>query len=205
MFYDAIENRHGLRHDPFKALIAPRPIGWISSISADGAVNLAPYSFFNAVSENPHILMFSSTGRKDSLTNIDETHEFVWNLATFPLREKMNLTSARVPHHVNEFELAGLTQAPCRLVKPPRVAESPASLECKHLRTIQLADLNGALIEHYLVLGQVVGVHIDDAFIHDGVIDATELKSLARLGYRDYTVVEDVFQMSRPKADAFAS
>jgi len=205
MFYDAIENRHGLRHDPFKALVAPRPIGWISSISAGGAVNLAPYSFFNAVSENPHILMFSSTGRKDSLGNIEETGEFVWNLATFPLREKMNLTSARVPHHVNEFELAGLTEAPSHMVKPPRVGESPAALECKLLRVVQLNDLSGELIEHYLVLGQVVGVYIDDGYIHEGVIDATELQSLARLGYRDYAVVDNVFQMTRPKADAFTS
>jgi len=202
MFYDAIENRHGLSHDPFKALIAPRPIGWISSVGADGAVNLAPYSFFNAVSENPHILMFSSTGRKDSLTNVEETGEFVWNLATYALRDKMNMTSAPAPRNVNEFELAGLTQAPCRLVSPPRVAETPVSLECKHLRTIDLADLDGVPVDRHMVLGQVVGVHIDDAFIHDGLVDTAALKPIARLGYKDYSVVEEVFQLTRPKAAA---
>lgn len=202
MFYDAIENRHGLRHDPFKTLIAPRPIGWISSMGADGSVNLAPYSFFNAVSENPHIVMFSSSGRKDSVTNVEETGEFVWNLVTYALKDKMNATSAAVPHNVNEFELAGLTPAPCRLVAPPRVGETPVALECKYLHTIDLVDLDGVPANRYMVLGQVVGVHIDDAFIHDGMVDVTELKPVARLGYRDYSVVEEVFQMTRPKVDA---
>lgn len=202
MFYDAIENKHGLRHDPFKALVAPRPIGWISSISADGLVNLAPYSFFNAISEKPHMVMFSSTGWKDSVANVAETGEFVWNLATYALRDKMNITSAPVPREVNEFKLAGLTMAPCRLVEPPRVAETPVSLECKHLRTIRLEDINGVAVDRYMVLGQVVGVHIDDRFIHDGVVDTAELGPLARLGYKDYSVVDKVFQLTRPKADA---
>jgi flavin reductase (DIM6/NTAB) family NADH-FMN oxidoreductase RutF len=202
MFYDAIRNDHGLPHDPFKALIAPRPIGWVSTLAADGRVNLAPYSFFNAVSEKPHILMFSSTGRKDSASNIEETGEFVWNLATYALRDKMNMTSAPVPRGVNEFELAGLTQAPCRLVSPPRVGESPAALECKHLQTIHLKDLNGVPVDRHMVLGQVVGVHIDDAYIHDGLVDTARLRPLARLGYKDYAVVDETFQLTRPKAAA---
>ena len=205
MFYDAIENEHGLRHDPFKALVAPRPIGWISSLAADGSVNLAPYSYFNAISEKPHMVMFSSTGWKDSAANVAETGEFVWNLATYSLREKMNLTSAPVPRNANEFELAGLTMTPCRLVAPPRVGESPVSLECKHLRTIHLEDISGVPVDRYMVLGQVVGVHIDDAFIHDGLVDTAELRPLARLGYKDYSVVEKVFQLTRPKADVLTS
>ena len=205
MFYDAIENDHGLRHDPFKALVAPRPIGWVSTIAADGAVNLAPYSFFNGVSESPHILMFSSVGWKDSVANVAETGEFVWNLATYPLKDKMNMTSAPAPRQVNEFELAGLTMAPCRLVKPPRVAETPVSIECRHLQTIHLKDMNGVAVERYMVLGQVVGVHIDDAYIHDGLVDTAQLRPLARLGYKDYSVVDEVFQLTRPKADALTS
>lgn len=198
MFYDAVKNAHGLRHDPFKALVAPRPIGWISTISREGHVNLAPYSFFNGISDNPHMVMFSSHGRKDSVRNCEETGEFVCNVATFALREKMNQTSAMVPHDVDEFGLAGLTPVPSRLVKAPWVAESPAALECKLLRVIQLEDIEGKTFDRYLVIGQVVGIHIDDAVIHDGMLDITELKTLGRLGYMDYTAVEKTFQMNRP-------
>ena len=202
MFYDAILNQHGLPYDPFKALVAPRPIGWISSLGADGSVNLAPYSFFNAISEKPYMVMFSSTGWKDSVSNVAETGEFVWNLVTVALKDKMNMTSAPVSRDVNEFEVAGLTQAPCWLVAPPRVGETPVALECKHLRTIDLKDINGVATDCHMVIGQVVGIHIDDAFIHDGVVDTTLLKPLARLGYRDYSAVEEVFQLTRPKASA---
>jgi flavin reductase (DIM6/NTAB) family NADH-FMN oxidoreductase RutF len=200
MFYDAVKNEHGLRHDPFKTIIAPRPIGWISTISREGHVNLAPYSFFNGISDNPHMVMFSSSGHKDSVRNCEETGEFVCNLATLALKDQMNLSSAVVPHDVNEFELAGLTPVASRLVKPPRVAESPAALECKVLRIIQLEDIEGRAIEQYMTLGQVIGIHIDDAVIHDGMLDITELKNLGRLGYMDYTAVEKTFQMVRPKA-----
>ena len=198
MFYDAVKNAHGLRHDPFKALAAPRPIGWISTLDAQGRPNLAPYSFFNAISDNPHIVVFSSSGWKDSVANVGETGEFVCNLATWDLREQMNQSSAAADHGVSEFELAGLTQADCRMVKAPRVAETPVAMECKHLQTIQLKDVDGTAVDRWLVMGQVVGIHIDDAFVRDGMIDVTQLKPLARLGYRDYSVVESVFQMTRP-------
>ncbi|AXS41089.1 flavin reductase family protein [Breoghania sp. L-A4] len=198
MFYDAAINAHGLRHDPFKALVAPRPIGWISSLDAEGRPNLAPYSFFNAISDNPHIVIFSSTGWKDSVQNVAETGEFVCNLATWDLREAVNATSAPAGHGVSEFELAGLTQAPCTMVKAPRVAETPVAMECKHLQTIHLKDVDGKDVDRWMVMGQVVGIHIDDAFIHDGMVDITELKPLARLGYKDYSIVDSVFQMARP-------
>ncbi len=200
MYYDAIVNDHGLPHDPFKALVAPRPIGWISSLAADGAVNLAPYSFFNALSNRPNIVMFASNVYKDSVRNVDETGEFVCNMATYALREPMNATSAPVGPDVNEFEIAGLTPAPCRAVKPPRVAESPAALECRHLQTIELNDLNGQSVGSWVVLGQVVGIHIDDEVIVDGAVDVTRYKPLARLGYTDYVAVDTVFSIARPSA-----
>ena len=141
MFYETIANKHGLKHDPFKALVAPRPIGWISTVGKDGICNIAPYSFFNAVGEKPHYVIFSSAGRKDSLLNIEETGEFVCSLATWDLRFNMNMTSAAVPHGVDEFPIGDLTAAPSRLVKPPRVKESPAALECKHWKTVDLPPL----------------------------------------------------------------
>ena len=198
MFYDAIENAHGLRHDPFKALVSPRPIGWISSLDKDGRLNLAPYSYFNAVSDRPHIVMFSSSGRKDSVANVEETGEFVCSLATFDLRDRMNQSSAPYPREISEFREAGLETAPSRLVKPPRVAASPVALECRYLRTIALADENGAPAESWVVLGQVVGIHIDDALITDGMVDITRARPIARLGYMDYAVVDAVFAMPRP-------
>lgn len=205
MFYDAVKNAHGLRHDPFKAIVAPRPIGWISTLDAEGRANLAPYSFFNAVSDNPHVVMFSSTGWKDSAANVEATGEFVCNLATWDLREQMNATSTPAEHGVSEFELAGLTPAECRIVKAPRVAETPIAMECKHLSTTRLKTIEGEEVDRWVVMGQVVGIHIDDAFIHDGMIDVTELKPLARLGYKDYSVVESVFQMVRPAGGGSAS
>lgn len=198
MIYDAIENKHGLRHDPFKAIVSPRPIGWISSLDAQGRANLAPYSFFNAVGDRPPVVMFSSSGWKHSVTNVEATGEFVCNLATYDLREKLNQTSAPYVEGESEFEAVGLTPVPSSVVKPPRVAETPIALECRHLQTVRIHDLDGKPVDQWMVLGQVVAVYIDDAVIHDGLIDVTELKPLARLGYRDFSAVTEVFQMTRP-------
>jgi flavin reductase (DIM6/NTAB) family NADH-FMN oxidoreductase RutF len=198
MFYDAVANTHGLQWDPFKALVAPRPIGWISTLGNNGVVNLAPYSFFNAVSTDPHFVMFSSGGRKDSQRNAEETGEFVCSIATYDLREAMNHTSQHVGPEVDEMELAGLTAAPSKLVAPPRVAESPVAFECRYWRTVELPGANGGPGDHAIVLGQVVGVHIDDAVIVDGKVDVTKLKPIARLGYGDYAVIDEVFELTRP-------
>jgi len=198
MFYDAVTNTHGLRWDPFKALVSPRPIGWISTLGANGVVNLAPYSFFNAVSTDPHYVMFSSGGRKDSQRNAEETGEFVCSLATYDLRDAMNRTSQHVAPEVDEMALAGLTPAPSKLVAPPRVAESPVAFECKYWRTIELPGPDGGPGTHAIVLGQVVGVHIDDAAIVGDKVDVTRLKPIARLGYGDYAVIDEVFELSRP-------
>ncbi|GBE44406.1 flavin reductase like domain protein [bacterium BMS3Bbin10] len=197
MFYETNENKHGLARDPFKALVAPRPIGWISSLDADGIVNLAPYSFFNAISDRPPFVMFSSSGRKDSVRNIEATGEFVCSLATYELKEQMNTTSAMVGPEVDEMKLAGLTPAPCNLVKPPRVAESPVAFECKYYKTMVLPGLNGAE-GNLVVLGEVVGIHIDDDAIVDGRVDTAKMRPIARLGYMDYSVVDTVFSLDRP-------
>jgi flavin reductase (DIM6/NTAB) family NADH-FMN oxidoreductase RutF len=198
MFYDAVANTHGLQWDPFKALVTPRPIGWISTLGKNGVVNLAPYSFFNAVSTDPHFVMFSSGGRKDSQRNAEETGEFVCSLATYDLREAMNRTSEHVAPDVDEMVLAGLTPAPSKLVAPPRVAESPVAFECKYWRTIELPGPDGGPGTHAIVLGQVVGIHIDDAAIVGDKVDVTKLKPIARLGYGDYAVIDEVFELSRP-------
>lgn len=197
-FYDPREG-HGLAHDPFKAIVAPRPIGWISSVDAQGRVNLAPYSFFNGVCSNPPVVAFSSEGRKDSVANIEETGEFVCNLATLELAEAMNRTSAPVAHGVNEMELAGLEALPSKRVRPPRVARSPAALECKLLQVVRLNSLDGSQLGSHIVFGQVIGVHIDHAYLKHGQFDTAAAHSLARCGYRgDYTYVEHLFEMIRP-------
>ena len=200
MFYETTTNAHGLPHDPFKAIVTPRPIGWITSMSAKGEVNLSPYSFFNAVSERPHMVAFSSNGRKDAVTFIEETKEFVCNLATYDLRAQMNATSAALPRGENEMILAGLAAAPSRLVKPPRVAASPAALECKWLQTVPLVPLEGGEPGYFLVIGQVVGVYIDDNFIKDSIVDTAAMRPIARSGYRDYFVAtpETRFSITRP-------
>jgi flavin reductase (DIM6/NTAB) family NADH-FMN oxidoreductase RutF len=198
MFYDAVANSHGLEWDPFKALVSPRPIGWISTLSKNGVVNLAPYSFFNAVSTDPHFVMFSSGGRKDSQRNAEETGEFVCSLATYDLRHAMSRTSQQVGPEVDEMEMVGLSPAPSKMVAPPRVAESPVAFECKYWRTIDLPGPDGGPGTHAIVLGHVVGVHIDDAAIVDGKVDVTKLKPIARLGYGDYAVIDEVFELSRP-------
>jgi flavin reductase (DIM6/NTAB) family NADH-FMN oxidoreductase RutF len=202
VFYDAVKNDHGLPNDPFKAIVVPRPIGWISSLSPDGKANLAPYSYFNAFAQAPHYIAYGSGearagGRKDSLTNIEATGEFVLNLATWDLREQMNLSSANLPHGTDEFEFSGLTKTPARLVKPWRVAESPVSLECRHFKTVPLPGEDGRVDDH-LVIGRVIGIHIDDRFIKDGRVNTVAMKPIARLGYSEYAVVTEAFQMRRP-------
>jgi flavin reductase (DIM6/NTAB) family NADH-FMN oxidoreductase RutF len=199
MFYETAKNDHGLPYDPLKAIIAPRPIGWITSMAANGDINLAPYSYFNAFSTRPPIVGFSSESRKDSVDLVEETKEFVCNLATWDLRDAMNATSATLPRGVNEMEVAGLEAAPSRLVKPPRVAASPCALECKWLQTVQLRDLNGREIGRFLVIGQVVGIHIDDRYVTNGMLDTAAMKPIARCGYHDYAVVESVFSLTRPQ------
>jgi len=193
---------HGLLHDPFNAIVGPRPIGWISTASVQGQVNLAPYSFFNAFNYVPPIIGFSSIGFKDTVRNAQQTGEFVWNLATRALAEAMNMTCASVPPEVNEFELAGLTQAPSRLVAPPRVAQSPVSFECKVTQITQLQGADGVLVPTWLVLGEVVAVHILQSLIVDGVYDTAAAQPILRGGGpADYFTVgpEQLFRMHRPR------
>lgn len=198
-FYEPSKG-HSLPHDPFKAIVAPRPIGWISTRDAEGRVNLAPYSFFNAVCNRPPMVMFSSSGWKDTVANIQATGEFVCNLVTRPLAEKMNLTSAALPHGVSEFEFAGLATAPSRIVGPPRVAEAPAALECKLVQIIQLHAAGGAPLDQYLTIGEVVGVHLDRAYLKDGRFDLLATHPVQRTGYTaDYTEATTGFQIKRPQ------
>ena len=202
MFYK-IGEPHGLPHDPFKSCVVPRPIGWISTIGADGTVNLAPYSFFNGLAGEPPMVMFSSNGKqpfgpKDSLTNAEATGEFVCSMATWDLRDSMNRTSSMEPPEVNEFELAGLETEPSELVRPPRVKASPVHLECLYHTTVELpCDIEGG--RNAMCIGRVVGVHIRDEFMTHGMVDIARIRPLARLGYQDYTVAEKVFPLSRPK------
>jgi flavin reductase (DIM6/NTAB) family NADH-FMN oxidoreductase RutF len=205
LFYEPRSNNHGLPRDPFKSLVVPRPIGWISTINADGVVNVAPYSHFNICSIEPHAVMFSAGSkqgrdrRKDSQRNAEDIGEFVVNMATFELREKMNETSAPLEPDVSEAVAADLKMIPSRIVRPPRVAESPIQLECKHLMTIALPCAVPMGERNSIVIGEVVGVHIADEALKNGIIDVEKLRPLARLGYMDYSFVESVFQMMRPK------
>jgi flavin reductase (DIM6/NTAB) family NADH-FMN oxidoreductase RutF len=199
-FYDP-QGDHGLAHDPFKAILAPRLIGWIASRSAQGQVNLAPYSFFGAFAANPKIIGFSSESYKDTIRNIEETGEFTWNLTSLPLAEAMNRSAAPVGPEVNEFELAGLTQVPGRHVKVPRVGESPAALECKLLKVLQLDGLDGQRVKNWITFGQVVGVHIRHEYLSDGLFNLQAAQPILRAGYRgDYAVMGDMFEMLRPDA-----
>lgn len=197
MFYDT-PNGHGLPWDPFKAIISPRPIGWISTVDTDGRINLAPYSFFNAMASRPNMVGFTSEGLKHSPRNARDTGEFVFNLATLPLMEAMNKTSTELEDTVNEFEFAGLDMAPSHNVRAPRVAASPASLECKVVHFTEFEDVEGKKTDRYLVVGQVVGVHIDPAFIREGRFDAVKAQTIARCGYRDYALVDELFELLRP-------
>lgn len=198
-FYEPAKG-HGLAHNPFKAIVAPRPIGWISTVSAAGQVNLAPYSFFNAVCDIPPMLYFSTTGaRKDSLNNIEATGEFVVNFVGAAQAVAMNVTSASVAHGVDEFELAGLEHAPSKMVSPPRVSGAIAAMECKLTQIIHLVDSRGQQIDGWVTIGEVVGVHIDSAFLKDGIFDTAAARPIARCGYRgDYVEVNKIFEMIRP-------
>jgi flavin reductase (DIM6/NTAB) family NADH-FMN oxidoreductase RutF len=184
--------------DPFKAIVAPRPIGWISTRARDGRINLAPYSFFNGFNSVPPIVGFSSEGYKDSADFAKDSGEFVANLVSFDLMQKMNLTSAPLPRGTSEFGHAGLTMAPCRLVKAPRVAEAHAALECKVVDHVPLKNRHGEAIDSYLTLGEVIAFHIDDALIREGRFDTAAARPVARCGYFDYTVVEALMAMTRP-------
>jgi len=204
MFYRP-EDGHGLPHDPFKAIVVPRPIGWISSTGADGRDNLAPYSFFNGCGDNPPLVMFSQSGRKnrpelekDSIANIRQSGEFAANIVSAELAEKMNLTSGTYDAGIDEFELAGLEKAPCEVVAAPRVAAAPAALECRVVRIIDDLPSWHEHARNIVVIGQVVGVHIDERHIRDGRLDVLGYNPVARLGYMDYTTVSDVFSMERP-------
>ncbi|WP_036167610.1 flavin reductase family protein [Massilia sp. 9096] len=193
---------HGLPHDPFNAIVGPRPIGWIASKSGAGVLNLAPYSFFNAFNYIPPIIGFSSIGWKDSVRNIEETGQFVWNLATRDLAERMNQTCAAVPPEVDEFQLAGLTPAASRVVDVPRVLESPVAMECRLTQLIQLQRAGGAQVPSWLVLGEVVGVHIDRRLLKDGVYDTAAAGPILRGGGpADYFSIgpEQLFRMFRPQ------
>lgn len=202
MHYDTLKNEHGLPHDPFKAIVAPRPIGWIGSRSSKGIYNLAPYSYFNAIADKPYFVMFSSVAIKDSLKNIEETAEFTVSLATENLFDQMNGSSAPAGSDVDEFELAGLKSQIGKFVSAPFVAEAAAALECKHWKTIDLpnSDRNKGT-GNYVILGQVVGIYINDNFIKDGLFNASAARPLVRLGYMDYGVVgsENTFSKNRPK------
>jgi flavin reductase (DIM6/NTAB) family NADH-FMN oxidoreductase RutF len=185
-------------HDPFKALVAPRPIGWISTVSAAGELNLAPYSYFNAFSSNPPIVGFSSEGDKDSSTFAMETGEFVWSMATWDLRDQMNATAASLARGESEFAHARLEPAPSRLVRPPRVAASPAAFECRVTEMVKLKDVDGRDSGRRLVLGRVVGIYVDERFVSKGRVDSAAMRPIARGGYDEYSVVERVFSMPRP-------
>ncbi|MCT8997181.1 flavin reductase family protein [Chelativorans intermedius] len=198
MFYEP-KSGHGLPHDPFKAIVAPRPIGWISTRRPDGRFNLAPYSFFNAFSSNPYLVWFSSEGEKDSASIARQTGEFAVNLVSLSLAGKMNETAIDAPPDVSEFDLAGLTPAPCRNIACPRVAEAAATLECKVTEVLEPRDLQGRHAGVFVVTGEVVGVHVDDSMLVDGLFDVTRAQNLARLGYMDYAAVTETFSMRRPR------
>lgn len=211
MFYEPKKNDHGLPYNPYKSIVIPRPIGWISTISRDGVVNLAPYSQFNNLGYDPPYVMFSAGSkpddgaRKDSVLNATETGEFVCNLATWDLRDAVNATAQFVPAEVDEAQMAGLEMEPSQIVKPPRVAASPVHLECRFHQSVVLPGHSLANIVH-VVIGEVVGVHIrDDALTADGRLDVLKIKPIARLGYFDYTCIESVFTMepTGPKVEAF--
>ena len=200
MFYRPGQDDHGLPHNPFKAMVSPRPIGWISTLDEAGRANLAPYSFFNALADAPPMVMFSNTGTKpdqegakDSASNARRTGEFVVNIVSHALKDAMNVTSGAYEAGKDEFEIAGLEKAACETVAPPRVAAAPGAFECK---VWQVLDLPGQ--GNVAVIGEVVGVHINDVVLRDGIFDVLAYKPLARLGYRDYTAVSELFALNRP-------
>jgi len=198
MFYETAKG-HGLPHDPSKAIVSPRPVGWISTVSADGRLNLGPYSFFNMFTSKPFLVWFSSEGQKDSATFAGETGEFVVNLAGRDLMEKMVASSVDAPRGVSEFEYAGLTPEPSRLVRPPRVREALAALECKVTDIFTPKTWSGEPCDAVVVTGEVIGVHIDDSALVDGLFDVVKAGNVARLGYFDYLTVDHVVQRKRPR------
>jgi flavin reductase (DIM6/NTAB) family NADH-FMN oxidoreductase RutF len=206
MFYEPGKTDHGLRYDPFKSCVIPRPIGWISTLGPDGVANLAPFSQFNNLTFDPPYVMFAANqntegARKDSAHNAEQSGEFVWNMATWALREAVNRTAMEVPSDVDEFELAGLSKAPSRLVRAPRVAESPIHFECVYHSTLRLPGSAMGTVD--VVIGRVVAIHIaDDFLLPDGKIDVLRIRPIARLGYYDYTSIESVFEMRIPGGNA---
>jgi flavin reductase (DIM6/NTAB) family NADH-FMN oxidoreductase RutF len=207
MYYEPGKTDHNLPYDPFKSCVIPRPIGWISTLSREGVANLAPYSQFQNVTFSPPIVMFSANQdtkgrRKDSVRNAEETGEFVWNMATYALRDAVNISAEELPPEVDEFERAGLLKAPSRIVKAPRVAASPIQFECKYLNTLRFpgAPYFGTAD---VVFGQVVAVHIaDEVITAEGMVDVLKMQPLARMGYYDYTYVDNKFSMIIPGNNA---
>jgi len=201
MHYEPARESSGFPHSPFTSCCVPRPIGWISTVSARGVRNIAPFSQFQNVTFDPPTVLFSSCGtpNTDTARNVEETGEFVWNMATYDLREQMNATSATLARGDSEFAHAELELAPSRLVAPPRVAAAHVALECRVTQVVHLQDVDGDPAQNIVVFGQVVGVHVDEAFIVDGRVDLTRLRPIARCGYRgDYAVVDSLFEMLRP-------
>jgi flavin reductase (DIM6/NTAB) family NADH-FMN oxidoreductase RutF len=198
MFYQTATNAHGLAHDPFKAIVSPRPIGWIGSKGRNGAVNLAPYSYFNAISDHPKMVMFSSSGRKDTVRNAEETGVFTTSMVGRALAERMNMTSINAPYGESEFDIAGLTMMQGRIVDAPYVGEAYAALECNVTDVFEAKALDGSLSGSFVVIGQVMGIHIDEAAVRDGRLDMATAAPLARLGYMDYADAAKTFEMKRP-------
>jgi flavin reductase (DIM6/NTAB) family NADH-FMN oxidoreductase RutF len=198
MFYDTESNAHGMAHDPFKAIVAPRPIGWIGTKGRDGSVNLAPYSFFNAVGDRPKMVMFSSSGRKDSLRNAEETGVFTTSFASRALLQQMSQSSAAVPYGTDEFALAGLTAVDGRLVNAPYVGEAVAVLECRVTMVTTLNDIEGAETDSHVVFGQVMGIHIDESVIRGGRFDLALADPILRAGYMDYAGISSLIELARP-------
>ncbi|MDF1610006.1 flavin reductase family protein [Hoeflea sp. YIM 152468] len=198
MFYETKANAHGLPHDPFKAIVSPRPIGWIGTRGRDGSVNLAPYSYFNAISDRPKLVMFASSGRKHSLRNVEETGVFTTSMVGRALAEKMNLSSATAPYGDSEFDLAGLAMEEARLIDAPFVRDAHAALECKVTDIFEAKSLEGSPSGSFVVIGQVLGIHIDEAALTNGLLDMAAVAPVARLGYMDYSDASQTFQMNRP-------
>ena len=203
MFYESAKNDHGLAHDPFKSCVVPRPIGWISTISKDGIPNLAPYSQFQNLTFDPPYVMFAANqktdgSRKDTVVNTEQTGEFVYNMVSYDLKDAMNTTAQEIPPDADEFEVAGLTKEPSKLVKPFRVGESPVQFECRYYQTVRLPG-HGIMGTVDVVIGEVLGVHIKDEFIlPDGKINILKIKPIGRLGYYDYTCIDSIFEMVIP-------
>jgi flavin reductase (DIM6/NTAB) family NADH-FMN oxidoreductase RutF len=191
MFYEPGKKNHGLPHNPYDAIVGPRPIGWITSMNSKGEINLAPYSYFNSVSTDPPMVMFASDGRKDTIEFVEDTGEFVCNLAVWDLRIQVKDTSLSFARGMNEMAAVGLEPAPSVLIKPPRVKASPCALECKWLQTVRLTDLDNRLAPRFIAFGQVIGIHIDERFIKDGLLDTAAMKPISRAGYQEYFVTTE--------------